>query len=155
MRIWLVSLGMILIAAMAYAANRCVTIYALETRVDSKRELLSSAAIAAKRIRLMSKEQSIQSSDQLKKIIYQCSANNGVALAYVTDFDREAGENIREQSVLCRATNVQQSALIIFLAQAEQMAGNAKVKEVRLKQSLEKPDRFQDVEIVIAVRNTK
>jgi len=88
----------------------------------------------------------------LKTIIQQSSARNGIAVMYLSETERDAGEKIKERSVIARLVNVPHQKLVTFLQELEQESRGARIKELRLKPSANRSDVYQEAESVLAIR---
>jgi hypothetical protein len=89
----------------------------------------------------------------LKPLVQETGARHGIALAFLTETEKESGDGIRERSVLCRAVNVEQGKLIKFLFDLEKNGQGARLRELRLKPAPERSDMFQEAEGVLTIRS--
>jgi hypothetical protein len=88
----------------------------------------------------------------LKRLVQDSAARNGVSLLYLTETERDAGESIRERNVLARLVNVPHDKLVSLLADLETKGGGARIKEIRIKPSIARSDVYQEAEAVLTVR---
>lgn len=92
------------------------------------------------------------SSVDLKRLVQDSSARNGVSLLYLNETERDAGESIRERNVLARLVNVPHDKLVTLLADLETNGGGARIKEIRIKPSPARSDIYQEAEAVLTIR---
>ncbi len=88
----------------------------------------------------------------LKQLVQESGARNGISILYLSENERDAGESVRERIVLTRAVNVPHQQLVAFMADLESQGGGARIKEIRIKPKGDKADTYQEAEIVLAVR---
>lgn len=88
----------------------------------------------------------------LKQLVQESGAKNGISLLYLSESERDAGESIRERNILSRIVNVSHPQLVSFMADLEARGGGARIKEIRIKPKADKADVYQEAEVVLAVR---
>ena len=88
----------------------------------------------------------------LKALVQQSSARQGIVLTHLSETEHEAGEKVKERTISARAANVPHTAMVAFLADLESRGGGARVKEIRLKPAVDNGGMYQEAESVLAVR---
>jgi hypothetical protein len=88
----------------------------------------------------------------LKRMVQEAGARNGVSLLYLSETERDAGDSVRERNVMSRLVNVPHAKLVAFLADLESKGGGARIKEIRIKPALDRSDVYQEAEAILAIR---
>ena len=142
-----------LISVSVFTGSRYATYDAAQSQLEESRALLQEAqTLATNHPEAYGSNASRGAKLDLKQLVQESGAKNGISILYLSETERDAGESVRERNVLTRAVNVPHPQLIAFMADLEARGGGARIKEIRIKPKGDKADTYQEAEIVLAVR---
>jgi hypothetical protein len=141
------------IAASAFAINRYVALdEARCAATESKEQILEAQRLMNAHPEAFGDRSGNPAKSDLKRLVLDSGARNGIALRYLTETERDAGEKVHERDVLSRMINVPHDKLVLFLADLEANGSGARIKEIRLKPASDKSNVYQEAETVLAIR---
>lgn len=142
-----------LVGVSVFTGSRYAEFDAARAQLEESRELLQEArGLANNHPEAYGPNASGGTKLDLKQLVQESGAKNGISILYLSETERDAGESVRERNVLTRTVNVPHSQLIAFMADLEARGGGARIKEIRIKPKGDKADTYQEAEIVLAVR---
>ena len=142
-----------LIGVSIFTVSRYAEYDAAQSQLEESRALIQEAqSLASNHPDAYGANASGGTKLDLKQLVQESAAGNGISILYLSETERDAGESIRERNVLTRAVNVPHQQLIAFMAELEARGGGARIKEIRIKPKGDKTDTYQEAEIVLAVR---
>ena len=136
-----------------FAAQRYLTLAkAQEQSTQQIEDLTEAKALVERHPEVFQNPRRLATKGPLKILVQEASARNGIPLTYLAESEKDAGENMKERSVVCRAVNVDQTKFVSFLSDIESKTNGARIKEIRLKPSSERTGAYQEAEAVVAMR---
>lgn len=148
-----VAVASLLVSAVVFAVTRYFAYQeSQETFTECLTNLQDAHGMAARHKDLFEANKLNAGRNDLKAIVQESGARNGVPLIYLNETERDSGDKVRERNVTARAVNVPHSKLVTFLVDLETRGGGARIKEIRLKPSADKAGVYQEAESVLAIR---
>lgn len=92
----------------------------------------------------------IQETLPLKGLLQEVATREGVAVGFLSETERDAGQGRRERQAAARLVGAEHGKLVRMLVDLEARGGGARVKELHLRPSKDVTAIYEEVEIVFA-----
>lgn len=121
-----------------------------EARNRAAREIEGALSLVRKHPTAFGAGTGLPTDSSMKALVQETAASRGVAIAYLSETERDVQKGHRERQTLVRVAQVPHRNLVHFLEDLERGAIGARVKEIHLRPSKSTSDLYEEAEVVLS-----
>ncbi len=143
--------AVLMIGGLGFAIERGIACAAVrDVRRAAVRELEEAIQLTARHPGAFGDQAPVAADAPLKSLAQEVAAKHGVAVAFLSESEREADGGRRERQVIVRLTHPAHRKLVGFLGELESRGGGARIKEIHVRPSSSKSDHYEEAEVVVS-----